>query len=138
MDELIGTLKTECFVLNQSIVVYQDELNWLNRSLRGLNSTPDESKLKLEAIEKDMEDQWAQYAELYEKSMHVVSKAMLKVQADLFREFRGRKSDSGDIEKDVKEYENIRSEDEVYLFFMFWGFVLGISDLIYLSNKKLL
>lgn len=66
----------------------------------------------MEAKEKELEEQKAKYAELYEESMGVVKKAMLKVRAELFREHQEGRSSPWDIAKAVADYEAVASDDE--------------------------
>lgn len=51
-----------------------------------LSGQLDAAKAAMEAKEKEMENQKAQYAELYEDSMSVVKREMLKVRAELLCE----------------------------------------------------
>lgn len=53
-----------------------------------------------------------QYADLYEEPMRVVSKTILKVQADLFLKFRV--GNTWDVKRAIQEYENMASKDEAH------------------------
>lgn len=82
---LFSSWALQLFFMGIKIALYQDNMKITNEDVGELTCLLDESTLKMEAKEKELEDQKTQYAELYKESMSVVFKAMLKVREDLYR-----------------------------------------------------
>lgn len=112
VKKLVDILRSKCLSLQHWITLYQDDLRIANEVNGELNGSLDELKLKAEAMEKRLHDQHEQYAELYDESMCVVSKAMLKVRANLFRKFQEGKAELWEVSKSTREYKDAASEDE--------------------------
>lgn len=103
-NKVVETLHLECLSLKHRIALHQDDLRIANDIVGELNTALDESKAIMEAKEKELEDQKVQYDKLYEESMGMVSKAMLKVRVDLFYEFQEGTSGSWNVAKAIKDY----------------------------------
>lgn len=70
------------------------------------------SKEELVASKNELEEENEKYAELMYESVDIGCKAMLKVRADLFREYREGKAVDWDVDRAIKEYEDAQSEEE--------------------------
>lgn len=116
-DELVHTLTNECTVLRAKVAAYQDKLKiadmiWLRYgyTLSAKEVELVASKEELAASKKELEHERARYAELMEELIGVGSKAMLKVRADLYHD---GKSGERDVDRVIREYEEIASENEL-------------------------
>lgn len=101
-------LIAECQSLTHQVALCKDDIKLTQKVVEELSANLDESKLAIEAKGKELEDKKVQYVELYEESMSVVRKGMLKVRVELFHEFQEGKSLPWDIAKAIKDYENWR------------------------------
>lgn len=84
-EKAAEALQAECLSANARAALYQNNLHIIGEVVTELNSQLDTAKVAMEAKEKELEDQKAQYAKLYEVSTGMVKKVMLKVRAKLFR-----------------------------------------------------
>lgn len=69
------------------------------------------AKEELGVAKKELEKEKVRFAELMEESIEVGSKALLKVRVDLYREYRNDKAPGWDVERVIREYEEVTSED---------------------------